>query len=69
MEQAVETSLGPNQAAAKGTGMLSTYVWLKATIVCPKNVTQKRSGCTENTLIQEPIRVPPMAKSSASRKP
>jgi len=54
MEQAVETSFLPNQVAAKGTGILSTKVWLRATIVWPMKVTQKRSGATENTFSQAP---------------
>lgn len=69
IEHAELTWLGPNQTAASLVGSESMKTWLAATIACPINASQKRSGPTPKTFIQAPKHVPRHPKIAAILKP
>ncbi|KAE9540972.1 hypothetical protein AGLY_004217 [Aphis glycines] len=57
-EQAVETSVEPNQTAANLEGRLSMNACEHATKPCPSSVIKNRPGTAERTLIHAPRHVP-----------
>lgn len=66
---AEETCDALNQTAAKRAGTERTNTCDKATTLWPKKPTQKRSGDTEPTFIQEPMQVPVTPIIIAKRRP
>lgn len=57
-EQAVETSVDPNQTAANLDGKLRMNACEHATKPCPSSVIKNRPGTAERTLIHAPRHVP-----------
>lgn len=69
IEHALLTWFGPNQTAANLAGNERMKTWLAATIDCPANATENRSGETPKTLIHAPRHVPKHPRIAATRRP
>jgi hypothetical protein len=69
IEQAEETSFGPNQTAASRAGTLRMNTCDMATRVCPTNATTNMSGDAEATLIHDPLAVPRAPNMADNRSP
>jgi hypothetical protein len=69
IEQAVDTSLGPNQIADRLGETLNMNYWDTSTSVWPMNVTQNRSGLTDIVFTHAPAAVPVVPRMMGHLKP